>query len=76
MKPCPFCGSEASLRRSGGDSDKDGYCQSYWVQCYSCGAETAQTNYYPFEHHRGPGSNYKTPEEAETAAIAIWDRRV
>jgi Lar family restriction alleviation protein len=35
LKPCPFCGGGAVLRR--GNKDKHGY----FVVCHTCGAKTA-----------------------------------
>ena len=36
LKPCPFCGGEASIRNQGG--------QTYWAACPSCGVRMPPSN--------------------------------
>lgn len=75
LAPCPFCASpKVHLVKSGGDSDKDGYQQNFQCVCLDCGAKTASTRYMPFEAHRGK-DDYDTPEGAQNAAVAAWNRR-
>lgn len=38
LKPCPFCGGEGVMQ----EHVFKGYCNTYGVVCFDCGAETRQ----------------------------------
>lgn len=40
LKPCPFCGGEAHIRRT-----VDNRILEYYVSCFTCGAETSRVAY-------------------------------
>lgn len=69
LKPCPWCGGAAVLRRESMAGPRGtgypGYYE-YSVKCMLCGA-TAPTG---VEYDIG-----QTPEEAEARVIEAWNRR-
>lgn len=52
LKPCPFCGSKATLHRDSWEDRPGHKAVAYWVRCAPCGSCSA-------EHH--------TPEKAAAA---------
>lgn len=40
LKPCPFCGGEAEIKRGTACSGHGDYGPEKWVQCTECGART------------------------------------
>lgn len=69
LKPCPWCGGAAVLRRESMAGPRGtGYpgCYEYSVMCRLCGATAP---------HGVQDDIYQTPEEAETRAIEAWNGR-
>lgn len=60
LKPCPFCGGEARLRKH------QRLEQTWYVQCNDCGIRTKNYTQCAYE-------SWKT---AMNAPVHIWNRRV
>ena len=68
LKSCPFCGGEAKFSSSGGDDERDGYTETYYVYCSSCYVRGVTSNYKPF--------NGENQESVKLIAINNWNKRV
>lgn len=69
LKPCPFCGGEAKLKRSENDRSVEGLTQ-YKVICTNCSA-SAYGEYFNFYIIK---PNPEAPQ-AEMSAIEAWNKR-
>ena len=47
LKPCPFCGGEAKLKKGHKTSPEWG--TQIYIQCHKCGCRTILFRQYPFE---------------------------
>ena len=46
LKPCPFCGGEAKITKSGYGHSKDYYSADYRIGCERCGFDFKATSYF------------------------------
>ena len=63
LKPCPFCGGEARLKKCSWISKEWG--QQIYIQCHKCGCRTINFRQYPFE----------SKEDFYQNAIDTWNSR-
>lgn len=66
LKPCPFCGGEASLLRRHKRLDGGGWYKIAVVECDDCGSNSGD---YIVDGHFGVNTS-------EQDAIDAWNRRV
>jgi len=68
LKPCPFCGSQPTLRKSPLWFSSRGYhgCYQFDVHCEKCGCKL---DFYNND------TIYRSEDEAERNAIDTWNRR-
>ena len=68
LKPCPFCGTDVSIRIIPLWEGSHGYkhCYEYDIKCEKCGC-----------HRNLPGNNtiYWTGEQAVERAVNAWNER-
>ena len=64
LKPCPFCGGEASLRRGWGSDPPVSYRVAY-VKCSNCGIMT--------KHYTTDG--YYGEKWSDEQIAEVWNRR-
>ena len=70
LLPCPFCGGEAHVTKTGGSDERMGYCATWVVHCMSCSARVSCRD-------TTDENGWSNAEEGETKsrAIAAWNRR-
>ena len=64
LKPCPFCGGEAKLKK-GFPSRQIAHCRQAVVQCKTCGCRTVTFKQLPMEKW----------QNVDKQAIEAWNRR-
>lgn len=84
LKPCPFCGGEASgetKRKPSGEADDPGdplvwYYRAYRVKCFKCGAKTKWYMCQKLKNEdRDPKDDKVWNDGGYKKAIKKWNRR-
>ena len=65
LKPCPFCGGEAKLKK-GFPSRQIAHCRQAVVQCKECGCRTITFKQMPMERW----------QDVDKEAIETWNNRI
>ncbi len=71
MRPCPFCGGEASIHLTNRSDERSGYNSTYGASCGRCGATVSRTS-------RSDDNGWCNEEDVSVKARVqiAWDSRV
>ena len=75
LKPCPFCGGEASLEQTAyGTRDLSSVKLSFAIRCKKCGASAPKANGY-ISINLSSSGELNAWHDDRVPAIAAWNRR-
>lgn len=74
LKPCPFCGRKASLRKKGVGVDGGAHVEEWEIFCANCGAAPSSKRYRT-KFVITAGGELEYINDGRIEAIEAWNRR-
>ena len=75
LKPCPFCGGEASFRVNVNTERRTTKGWRFGITCTNCGVQTPKIDYI-YESQLGRTGEIETITDERIKAIEAWNRRM